>query len=362
MILRWIAWVARARRLGLVFPLAALALAALVLAPAARAQSSNDKAEAEALFQAGRDLLKAGKYPEACANFEASQALDAGLGTLLYLADCYEKAGRLASAWANFKEAESIATGRADTERATIARQRYTALEPRLSKLWIQVADGNDPAIEVTRNGEKVPRESWGIAIPVDPGNQSIEASAPGRKKWQHTVTVSGEAQNVSVQVPVLAASEAAPPAPAPPAPAATPPPSAPAPSPLADQGRTGSPGSTQRVVSYVVGGVGIVGLAVGAVFGLRAKSKKDQSLANGHCPNDPNVCDQTGFDLRNQARDAATISTVSMIVGGAALAGGIVLFLTAPKKSAHADRDALHVATETSGPGSARISLGGAF
>src|ERR1041385_700610 len=91
----------------------------------ALAQGEGNKAAAEALFSAGRDLMAAGKFDDACAKFEASQKLDAGLGTLLYLADCYERANRLASAWATFKEAESIAMGRNDASRAQIAKDRY---------------------------------------------------------------------------------------------------------------------------------------------------------------------------------------------------------------------------------------------
>src|SRR5581483_3808708 len=101
--------------------------------------------------------MNAGKYDEACPKVEASQRLDAGLGTLLFLADCYEKGGKLASAWATFREAESIAAGRGDQPREQIARTRSAALEPRLSKLWIKVVEGNDAAIVVKRDGEPIP-------------------------------------------------------------------------------------------------------------------------------------------------------------------------------------------------------------
>lgn len=327
------------------------------VAPVAHAQSPSDKAAAEVLFQAGRELMTSGKYAEACAKLEASQKLDAGLGTLLYLADCYEKANRLASAWATFREAESIASGRADTERATIARQHYTALEPRLSKLWIHVADGNDPATLVKRDGEPIPRESWGIAIPIDAGDHLLEASAPGRTAWSGSVHVEGEGKDVPVEVPQLGEAPVTEPASTPPV-ASTPaaPAAATAPVPSSSM-------STQRVVGIVVGSVGIVGIGVGSFFGLRAKAKKDDSLDNGHCPNNPNVCDQTGTDLRNQARSSATVATVSMIAGGAALAGGIVLFLTAPRAHAEgASVSSLRVTAQSDGFSSARVSLGGNF
>src|ERR1044071_4132272 len=156
--------------------------AALCLCSAARAQEGN-KAAAEALFTAGRDLMAAGKFAEACAKFEGSQKLDAGLGTLLYLADCYERANRLASAWATFKEAESIAMGRSDASRAQVAKDRYTKIEPRLSKVIVKVADGNDPQTTVKHHGHVVPRESWGIGLAVDAGDQVVEASADRKSR-----------------------------------------------------------------------------------------------------------------------------------------------------------------------------------
>jgi serine/threonine-protein kinase len=307
--------------------LLAVALAGALLlgvAPSARAQSSADKAAAEALFQAGRDLMSSGKYDQACAKFEGSQKLDAGLGTLLFLADCYEKAGRLASAWATFREAESIASGRGDQARAQVAKGRYGALEPRLSKLWIKVADGNDPATLVKRDGEGVPRESWGVALPTDPGEHTIEASAPGRRPWSSKVTVQGEGANTPVEVPVLEAAPAE-------APVATTSSPAPAPPPPVTPAEEPRPSHFQRTLSFVVGGVGIVGLGVGTYFTVRASGKKSESLKNCDTPAQPNVCSQAGVTLRDQALSSARLATVFMVGGGVLLAGGVVLYFTAP-------------------------------
>jgi hypothetical protein len=326
----------------------------ILVAPRAEAQSSADKAAAEALFQAGRDLMGAGKFDDACKKFEASQRLDAGLGTLLYLADCYEKANRLASAWATFREAESIAMGRSDQSRAQVAKERYAALEPRLSKLWIKVADGNDAATEVKRDGEPIPRESWGIALPTDAGDHTIEAMAPGRKPWSTKVVVQHEAESVPVDVPVLEAAPSAAPAPAVAAVTASPE------QPGSDAG-TASAASTQRTLGIVFGAVGVAGLGVGSYFGLKAKSKYDDSLAFCN-PDDKNRCTQEGVNRRDEALTAAHLSTAFMIGGGAFLAGGIVLFLTAPSgKAASATRHGLQVAAGMA-PGGGRVTLGGAF
>ena len=76
---------------------------------AAAEVSSSQRATAEALFQQAAQLMDQKRFSEACEKFAASQELDSGLGTMLYLADCYEQAGRTASAWALFREAEDAA-------------------------------------------------------------------------------------------------------------------------------------------------------------------------------------------------------------------------------------------------------------
>jgi hypothetical protein len=329
----------------------AVVTALFVSAPAAVAQSSADKAAAEALFQTGRDLMNAGKYKDACEKFEGSQKLDSGLGTLLFLADCYEKADRLASAWATFREAESIASGRGDQSRAQVARGRYTALEPRLSKLWIKVADGNDPGTQVKRDGQPIPRESWGVALPTDAGEHLLEASAPGRKPWSTKVAITGEAANVSAEIPVLevAPAEAAP-ATAPAAAVTSPPPEA-----------APAPSNTLRTVSFIVGGVGIVGLGLGTFYTVRANSKKNESLK--HCPDDPNICEPEGVSLRNQALSSAHLATAFMIGGSVLLAGGLVLYFVAPSgaPSKTGTGSMLRVAAGPA-PGGGQVSFGGAF
>ncbi|MFM2417004.1 MAG: hypothetical protein RL385_1727, partial [Pseudomonadota bacterium] len=76
----------------------------------ARAETNAaDKAAAEALFDRGLQLLRDGKVSEACSALEESESIEPGIGTMLYLADCYERLGRTASAWALFREAASRA-------------------------------------------------------------------------------------------------------------------------------------------------------------------------------------------------------------------------------------------------------------
>src|SRR5690349_8462098 len=120
---------------------AAAALAVLLgSAPALAETTASQRASAEALFQQATQLMDEKRYVEACEKLAGSQDLDPALGTMLYLADCYEHAGRSASAWALFREAaeSSKHAGQADRER--IASERAASLEQRLSKLELKVA------------------------------------------------------------------------------------------------------------------------------------------------------------------------------------------------------------------------------
>src|SRR4030095_15910449 len=97
--------------------------------------SASDKASAEALFDEALRAMKEGKYAEACPKLENSQRIDPGVGTLLYLGECYEKIGRTASAWATFREAASQAEAGGQTKRAKAARERIAKLDSKLSYL-----------------------------------------------------------------------------------------------------------------------------------------------------------------------------------------------------------------------------------
>jgi serine/threonine-protein kinase len=317
-----------------------VALLILALVPPALAQSPQDKAASVALFNEGRKLMGEGKHAEACAKFQASLAIVPGNGTRLNLANCLEKQGRTASAWAVFRDAQLAAEKAGDDVKKKFAEDEMRKLEPRLARLTIQLADGADVGgLEVQRDGDKVGRPLFGNAIPLDPGEHVLSAAAPGRTPWSQRVTLE-ERGSVTVEVPRLG-EMAPPPMPEPPkpeppvarpdpAPAVAAAPAAPAPAPSADE--PADPGKGRRILAYAVGGAGLVGIGVGTVFGLRAKSKYDEAQ-DGHC-NSQSVCaDPIGVDLTRDARSAGTISTIAFGVGLVAIATGVILYLTAPSE-----------------------------
>jgi serine/threonine-protein kinase len=300
------------------------------LATAASAQAQSAKVAAQALFEDGRKLVAQGRFAEACPKFAESEKLDPSPSTLLNLASCYEKAGKTATAWETYNEAASTASAVNRKDYVAIAQKRAAALEPTLTKLTVTVGALVDGLV-VKRDGVEVGRALFGVAIPIDPGAHVIEASAPKKKPWSTTLDAKDPSASLTVTVPPLDdAPDASPPPPpavvAPPPPALAPPPNPP-PAPAQPPP---SGGSSQATIGIVVGAVGIVGVGLGTVFALSAKSKYNDSLPDCS-PVSPNSCNQSGVDQRNSARTSGDIASVAFAVGGVALATGIVLWVTAP-------------------------------
>ncbi len=291
--------------------LALTALLAAVWPAELRAQAdAGSRALAVQLYDEAEALFAKNQFAEACPKYAESYRLDPQLGALIYLAECLEKNGQLASAWGSFREAEELARKRGDA-RAQQARERASALEPRLSYLVVKVPEeARIPGLEILRDGVPVAQVLWGGRAAVDAGEHRIEARAPGYRSWTSEVVVKDERSTSSVDVPKLSVAPASQSAPG------------------AAEGK-GSSGSGQRIAALAVGGLGIVGLGVGGFFGLSAQSSLSDS--EGKC-SDKNVCTQQGFDLRDSAKSKALVSTIATGVGAAALITATVLWFTAPK------------------------------
>jgi hypothetical protein len=321
------------------------ALGVLAVPAAARADDKDTAATgaAASLFDEGVALLNKGKLAEACPKLQRSQELAPNGGTLLTLAECYEKNGQFASAWVAYKEAadRAVTAHKADAEKLALEGARK--LEPKISKLTVQVSQRSEvDGLVIKRDGKAVVQAEWNTPVPLDPGLHTFSASAPGRKTWSARVAIGNAASQKSIEVPLLelAVGDQSGDFGVMPS------------SPAADDNR--STGKGQRVVGLVVAGLGVVGLGVGTAFGLQAKSKNDDAAS--HCVADTR-CDATGIQLDKDARTAATISTISFIAGGALAATGLVVFFTAPSKK----ESAASVGVRAT-PGGAAMTFGATF
>jgi len=190
-------------------------------------------------------------------------------------------------------------------------------------------------AVKVTMDGEVIAERLQGVALSVDPGNHTFVFETAGQPavREQLLIQEGDKDRRERVVFGVTGAVGTT----APTAPVGTPA-AGPAAAPLSSTPDGPPPSSpsrlgTQKILALVAGGVGVVGLGIGAIFGLQALSKKND--AQNACPN---VCsDQQGADRWSDAKSAAGVSTVAFVVGGVALAGAAALWFTAKPESASA-------------------------
>ena len=304
-----------------------LGVASLLLAPVAHAA---DDSPARVLFKEGRALANAGKYAEACPKFEESLRLELGVGTQFNLADCWEHIGRMASAQKLFLGAAASAKAAGQADREQVLRDRASALEPRLSKLVIDVTDDN-PKLSVKRDQLPLEPEQFGKAVAVDPGKYEIVAKAPGKKPWKKTVEVAASTPIVTVEVPALEASTPEP-APAPQAAVAK----APAvPAPVVVR----SPSASPNYKALGIGVFGVASLGTGVFFAIRYKNANDD--AKGICPSS-NHCSLAQITHHDQLVDRATSARSWMYagvgVGTFAVGAAVALYALGNKETpAHA-------------------------
>ena len=206
-----------------------------------------------------------------------------------------------------------MARQRGDAARQEGAAQRAHAIEPLLSKVTITVAPAaRVPGFEVRWDGRLVGEGLFDSAFPVDAGQHTIVASAPGHKSWTGQGIVAADGKTTIVDVHMLGAAEAVPGIP------------------LPDVPYWGA----QRTLGVVAGVAGLAGLVVGSIYGVKAANKNADSLP--HCqPNNSKLCDAQGVQLGEYAFGASYVSTAGFIAGGVALVGGTILFLTAPSATA---------------------------
>lgn len=268
------------------------------------AQSNGDdgkRAAAEALFDEAKSLMVQRKYAEACPKFQASQALDSAVGTRLNLADCLEKLGRTASAWAEFRAAASAAQAKGQMDRVDVARKRAAALERELVKLSIVAPPGPHDHLEILKNGSAVPKASWGTALPVDPGHYVIVARLSNKDAYQVEVDVPNKSGTViTAVIPPL--DEAA----------------------LAKR-------QWYRAFTLTMGAASVTSLVIGGALGLHALSQNAESTR--HCIA-KNICDQQGVSLRQDALTYGNASTAALLIGTGFGLGAILFHVTSPPRT----------------------------
>ena len=326
------------------------------VAPSA-AQDAAARRAARDLAKAGVELLKQGKYAEAQQKLHKAHALFPAPTVALFEGQALEKLGRWVEAAERYESAklfEVPPNAHSALERAVVrAAQELDRLTPLIPKLTVELsgADAKTPGLQVQVDGKTMLPAMVGVPLPTDPGEHDIVVLLNGSELAREKVRLA-ESQADRVVLRVTLPGTAASPAPAP-APAAADAPAPGAAPTSASPAPEAEPGTfPQATVGWISLGVGAAGLATGVVAGLMMLNK-DATLEK-HC--DPE-CPREYADDLDAFETYRTVSTVGYVVGILGVGAGAALLLTAPGASEPEEAGEL-----TPWVGVGRVGLRGVF
>ncbi len=283
----------------------ALTCAGLVVPSTLHAQTPAEAERAKQLFSEGSSLALEGKFAEACPKLEESQRLDRGLGTLYNLALCHEKIGRLGSAFRGMRAVARLARETRKAPREEAAQKKMEELRSRVSHLAITVVD---PDTTVKVDGEIAERDSWSFYA-LDAGPHVIEASAPSKQSARISITIDAPAGGPGIEekiaIPALAKAKGE------------------------IRVVTKETANTRRTAGFVVGGIGLAGVAAAAVTGIVILN--DKAIGDDRCQ--PTCSDASA---RSAVATGKTLIPINYAAFGVAILGvgiGSYLVLTSSPK-----------------------------
>ncbi len=300
--------------------------------------------QADALFKKAKRLLAEKKYAEACAAFEQVDHLDPAIGAKLSVGKCYEEWGRLAVAYRWYLDAEAMATAVKD-DRAAKIRAVAEELDSNVPRVTLKLPEGADPAIvaTVTFDGKPVDPATFGLEQRVDPGPHTVEFVVDRQTKKKMAPVERGGGSEIMLDIPKGTQGKRG----------------VPDPTPVVDTPPVR--GHRQRIAGIVIGASGVVAVGIASGITLSARRTYKDALA-AHCMGSSSMCDPAGLTATHDARHTANIATVVAVIGGAAVIGGVVLYLTAPRPGSKRGGEHALYFSPVIGSDGASVVLGGSI
>jgi hypothetical protein len=341
----------------------ALVLATLTAAASVHAQQAEDPAvlaTARGVAVEGMKLARAGRCAEAIDKLERAEQLHHSPVVLGQLAACHIEQGRLIQGTEMLRALLREPLPEESTPAVRGAYQRADALlaatRPRIASLTLLIDAPGAIVPSVKLDGHDVPVALLGVARAIDPGEHTIEASAPGCASVTQRLTLqAGQARALPIYLQAVG-------------PVAVTAPLAADPGVQADAASDVRPSTVARSAAarpdpvnarppwpaYVAWGVSAVSLGVGIAFGWAALD--DKAELDAKCPG--GVCPPEHQATLDAAKRRGVISSVAFGIGAAGAVTGAVLYFTSRSGPAEARASA----ATTVRVGLARAELGIAF
>jgi hypothetical protein len=283
-----------------------------VLALTTAARADVDIKRADALFEEGVKLRDV-NLEQSCKKFaESLQYNPQAIGTILNVALCDEKLGRIASAYERFSDARDRAKEQNLEDYLKAAEEHLASIGPERCYVAITFQQTALPDTKVVVDDKVVPKEKLG-KLALDPGERIIVVSAPGRLPHQSKTLVARRCapsdKPTEVSIPPLEKSVTV--------------------------------KSSRKTIGKITSAVGVAVLGTGIGIGLKARSSYNKEIgACDYAPSDPEMkekklCPPAVQTKIEKARQLGDIGTVVGVVGVAAIGIGAYLWLRAPDETA---------------------------
>jgi hypothetical protein len=179
----------------------------------AQTLSAPEENARDALIKEGQVAHKEGDHRRALERAERAAAIKLTPSLRYFLGFEQQELGRLAEAYANAQRCArelELDPKHPDAGRFLgICQTMRDQLASRVGSVIVAVADYAPPGTEVRVNGTLLNHALFGVAVPVTPGNVTVEATAPGRVPFRKVVIADAGAK-VDVAAVLLPESAAA--------------------------------------------------------------------------------------------------------------------------------------------------------
>ncbi len=174
----------------------------------ALAQSAADKATARNLATAGIKLYQQQKFEEALDKLKRAQEMYDAPVHLLYMARCYVKLNKLVEGAESYRKLvrTELDANSPDVFQTAVSdgEKELAEVEPRIPTLTINVTPSDVPGLRIVLDGETVSAAVVGVERPVNPGERTVMAEAPGYLSVETSATVrEGQTEQVSLTLEV---------------------------------------------------------------------------------------------------------------------------------------------------------------
>lgn len=323
------------------------------------------KQEASRHFAHGMQLVEAGEVKNALDEFLRAYALMPHFAVLYNIGQAHAELGQPVQAVEAFRQYLAEGGTEVEPERRVAVEQIIRTLEASIGRIHV-ISPTGDGVLEL--DGAPAGALPLQQPIRVNPGVHQVSVRHPGRPVVSQAVIVApGRLVEVALAAPTAETS------------GSTGRQTGQSPEPLSLAGLSGHSAHTrqldsraapsrqgrlsddwlaaQRPVAMGLGAAGMIGMTIGALYGLRALDREalsDELCAEGD--GDPVSCSDTpagrrGFRLNSEALDDTRRAWIAAAVGAALAAGGAALWLTAPSDASHHEQ-----------PLQAGIAIGGGF